>query len=109
MSDSNLGNRSESGSGELARSMRARPDYPRMRELPKYRVLLHNDDVHEVVFVIRTLVELTPLDVGQAKQVTLVAHTSGLAQVLVTHKERAELYREQLQSRGLRSTIEPMD
>lgn len=77
------------------------------RELPRYRVLLHNDDVNELRYVVRTIIELTRMDSGRAMQVTVTAHTSGVALVLHTHRERAELYREQFAGRGLRVTIEP--
>ena len=37
----------------------------------------------------------------------LEAHKSGVALLLVTHKERAELYLDQFQSMGLSVSIEP--
>jgi ATP-dependent Clp protease adapter protein ClpS len=37
----------------------------------------------------------------------LEAHKSGVALLLVTHKERAELYKDQFQTKGLTCTIEP--
>ena len=37
------------------------------------------------------------------------AHETGIALLLVTHKERAELYQEQFQSKGLTVTIEPAE
>ena len=80
---------------------------PRKKSLPPYKVLLHNDDVHDVMFVVETLLDLTPLTAEAATKVTLEAHKSGVALVLVTHKERAELYQDQLTSKGLTSTIEP--
>ena len=36
-------------------------------------------------------------------------HETGVALLLVTHKERAELYREQFQSKNLTVTIEPAE
>ncbi|MBX3402923.1 MAG: ATP-dependent Clp protease adaptor ClpS [Phycisphaeraceae bacterium] len=84
----------------------ARPSAP-MRALPQFRVLLHNDDVNELRYVVRTIIELTRMDSGRAMQVTVTAHTSGVALVLHTHRERAELYREQFAGRGLRVSVEP--
>ena len=40
---------------------------------------------------------------------TVEANQSGLSLLLVTHKERAELYQEQFQSKGLTVTIEPAE
>jgi ATP-dependent Clp protease adapter protein ClpS len=38
---------------------------------------------------------------------TVEAHESGVALLMVTHRERAELIQEQFQTRGLTVTIEP--
>ena len=75
--------------------------------LPLWKVLLHNDNKNEMLFVVRTIVELTPLNEQAAVVRTLEAHNTGVALLLSTHKERAELYREQFQSKGLTITIEP--
>jgi ATP-dependent Clp protease adaptor protein ClpS len=76
-------------------------------QLPKWKVLLHNDDKNEMLFVIQSIVELTPLNRQDAMNRMLEAHDQGLALLLTTHKERAELYQEQFQSKGLTVTIEP--
>ena len=60
-----------------------------------------------MLFVIRAIVELTPLNREDALNRMLEAHKSGVALLLVTHKERAELYLDQFQSKGLTITIEP--
>ncbi len=77
--------------------------------LPQYKVLLHNDDVNDVLYVVGTIVELTPLDVDQAKLRTIEADKTGVALLLITHKERAELYQEQFTSKQLTVTIEPAE
>ena len=77
--------------------------------LPPWKVLLHNDDKNDFDFVIDTIVALTPLNEQDASRRTLEAHQSGVALLLTTHKERAELYREQFQSKGLTVTIEPAE
>lgn len=79
------------------------------RQLPPYRVLLHNDDVNSVDHVIVSLLKLTPLNLQQAAEVTMEADATGVALVLVTHQELAELYQEQLQSQTLTVTIEPAE
>ena len=77
------------------------------KPLPLWKVLLHNDNKNDIVFVVMTIVELTPLNEQAAKQRTVEADKTGVALILVTHKERAELYQEQFQSKGLTVTIEP--
>jgi ATP-dependent Clp protease adaptor protein ClpS len=83
------------------------PAKPPPQQLPPYKVLLHNDDKNEMLFVIQSIVELTPLNRQDALNRMLEAHESGVALLLVTHKERAELYQEQFKSKGLIVTIEP--
>ena len=77
--------------------------------LPPWKVLLHNDDQNDMQFVVQAIVSLTPLNLEAAAVRTLEAHQSGLALLLTTHKERAELYQEQFQSKGLTVTIEPAE
>ncbi len=78
-------------------------------QLPPYRVLLHNDDVNTLEDVVLTVVELTPLNETAAIRATVECHKRGLSLLLVTHKERAELYVEQFKSKLLKVTIEPAD
>jgi ATP-dependent Clp protease adaptor protein ClpS len=75
--------------------------------LPPWKVLLHNDDKNGIDFVIGTIMELTPLNEMEAKTRTSEADKTGVALLLVTHKERAELYQDQFKSKGLTVTIEP--
>jgi ATP-dependent Clp protease adapter protein ClpS len=77
--------------------------------MPPWKVLLHNDDKNDIGFVIGTIMELTPLNEMEAKVRTTEADKTGVALLLVTHKERAELYQEQFQSKGLTVTIEPAE
>jgi len=77
--------------------------------LPPWKVLLHNDDKNSVEFVVVTIMELTPLKEEEAVVRTLEAHEQKVSLLLVTHKERAELYQEQFQSKGLTVTIEPTE
>ena len=74
--------------------------------LPPWKVLLHNDDKNDVLHVVSTIVELTPLNEQDAVKRTEEAHKTGVSLLLVTHKERAELYEEQFQSKSLTVTIE---
>jgi ATP-dependent Clp protease adaptor protein ClpS len=77
--------------------------------LPPWKVLLHNDDKNSMPYVISSIMELTPLNQQDAEQRMMEAHKTGVALLLVTHKERAELYKDQFQSKGLTVTIEPAE
>lgn len=79
---------------------------PVSKPLDQYKVLLHNDDVHEMMFVVQSIVEVVPMAAKQAFTVMAEAHQTGVALVTVTHLELAELYRERFQSKGLTATIE---
>lgn len=79
------------------------------KQLPPWKVLLHNDDKNPIEFVVLTIIELTPLNKEDAVQRTLEAHNNGLTLLLTTHKERAELYKDQFTSKGLTVTIEPAE
>jgi len=86
---------------------KTRPSPPKVENLPLFKVLLHNDEINTMEHVVRSLVILTPHDVRRAKAIMAEAHKTGLALVLVTHQERAELYQEQFQSLSLKVSIEP--
>lgn len=79
---------------------------PVSKPLDQYKVLLHNDDVHEMMFVVQSIVEVVPMAAKQAFTVMAEAHQTGVALVTVTHLELAELYQERFQSKGLTATIE---
>lgn len=76
----------------------------RMEELPQYRVILLNDEVNEFGDVVRRVCELTPLSKKDAIERTTEAHKIGHSLLLMTHKERAELFQQQFAS--LRPPIE---
>lgn len=84
-----------------------KPKLPGM--LPPWKVLLHNDDHNEMMFVVLTVMDLVKLKEQEAVIRTLEAHETGVALLVVTHKERAELYRDQFESKGLTVTIEPAE
>ena len=85
------------------------PRKPPSKHLPPWKVLLHNDDKNDYLFVVTTIVQLTPLKEQEAVLRMKEAHETGVALLLTTHKERAELYQEQFQSKGLTVTIEPAE
>ena len=79
----------------------------RPRRLPPYKVLLHNDEVNTFEHVIRSIVQIAALQPEEAIVKALEAHETGVALLLVTHLERAELYADQFTSVKLTVTIEP--
>ena len=75
---------------------------------PRYRVLLHNDPVNPMEYVVTSLREVVPsLSEQDAMAVMLEAHNSGVGLVIVCDIEPAEFYCESLKAKGLTSTIEP--
>lgn len=80
-----------------------------LRLLPRYRVILHNDDVHSMDEVIVALIRTVPaLSFDTATAIMFEAHKTGHAEVIVCPREPAEYYRERLESYSLTSTIEPV-
>ena len=78
--------------------VRPSPATPKTDTLPPWNVLLHNDEVNEMGFVIESLCRFARL--------TMEAHRKGLSLVLATHREHAELVAEQLTALKLTVTIE---
>ncbi len=81
---------------------------PRPSEaLPRFRVILQaSDSGTDMMHVIRTIMELTRLCRAEATHKMWQAHHSGRSLLIITYKERAELYVEQFKARGLEVTIE---
>jgi ATP-dependent Clp protease adaptor protein ClpS len=77
--------------------------------LPPWNVLLHNDEVNEMGFVIESLCRFARLSVPAATRCMMEAHKKGLALVVSTHREHAELLAEQFTSLRLNVTIEPAE
>jgi ATP-dependent Clp protease adaptor protein ClpS len=87
---------------------RPRPDTapPRVDRLPPWNVLLHNDEVNDMGYVVEAIIALTPLKPECAIERMFEAHRTGVALLLSTHKEHAELLQEQFASKRLKITIE---
>jgi len=74
---------------------------------PKYKVLLHNDPVNTMDYVVETLRQVVPqLSEQDALNIMLETHNSGIGLVIVCDLEPAEFYSESLKAKGLTSTIE---
>jgi len=80
---------------------------------PLYRVLIHNDDVTPMDFVVRVLEEIFRLDASRSVAVMWEAHTKGVAHVVTEPLESAEFHVDQCRSLSrarrfpLTFTIEP--
>ncbi len=74
---------------------------------PKYKVLLHNDPVNTMDYVVESLRQVVPqLSEQDALNIMLETHNSGVGLVIVCDLEPAEFYSESLKAKGLTSTIE---
>ena len=85
---------------------RKAPKRPAFRPLPPWKLLLHKDDKNAFEDVIKVIRRLTPLSEQDATLRTLEAHETGVALLLTTHRERAELYVDQFATFGLTATAE---
>ena len=75
---------------------------------PRYKVLLHNDPVNSMEYVVATLRQVVPqLSEQDCMAVMLEAHNTGVGLVIVCDLEPAEFYCETLKGKGLTSSIEP--
>ena len=79
------------------------------RRLPRFKLILHHNDALELMFIVRTVMELTRLCRAEATHKMWQAYHSGQSVLLITYKERAELYAEQFTDRGLTVSIEPQE
>src|SRR5215510_13129321 len=77
------------------------------RQLPSYKVVLLRDAINDLMFIVRTVMELTRLCRAEATHKMWEAHHCGRSVLLTTYLERAELYVQQFTSRNLRVTLEP--
>jgi ATP-dependent Clp protease adaptor protein ClpS len=85
-------------------------DYQGRRQpgpLPRYQLILLNDDKADLMAVVRTIMELTHFCRAEATHRMWQAHHSGRSILLMTHRERAELYVEQFAGKGITVKVEP--
>jgi ATP-dependent Clp protease adapter protein ClpS len=104
----------------MSESSADRPEIPRLpnpvpgqtrppdvtRQLPRCQLVLHYDAAHDLMFVVRSVMELTRFPRAEATYKMWQAHHNGRSILLFTHRERAELYAEQFASKGLTVTVE---
>jgi ATP-dependent Clp protease adaptor protein ClpS len=97
------GSGSGSGSGAAAtksKPKRERKTLPGMRKLPPYNVVLLDDDDHSYAYVIEMLGDVFGYDVDKALGMAEEVDGNGRVIVLTTHKEHAELKRDQILGYG---------
>jgi ATP-dependent Clp protease adaptor protein ClpS len=70
------------------------------RRLPPYNVVILNDEEHTFPYVIELLIKLFRHALPKAEELTWRIHTTGRAIVYTTHKELAELRRDQVIAYG---------
>lgn len=75
-------------------------------QCPRYKVILHNDEVNDVYHVQKALREVVGLSEQTAHKIMYTAHTQGKALVIICVLEMAEFYKEQLQNRNLTVSLE---
>ena len=69
-----------------------------VRQAPQCRVLIHNDDVTPMDFVVCVLLEVFKKNEADAIEIMLTAHSTGVALVAVLPLEEAELRVDQAHS-----------
>jgi len=68
------------------------------RNCPMYRVLIHNDDVTPMDFVVQVLVDIFKKNLAEAGEIMFTAHETQVALVVVLPLEQAELRIDQAHS-----------
>ncbi|HOA53900.1 MAG TPA: ATP-dependent Clp protease adaptor ClpS [Thermogutta sp.] len=87
--------------GEIqVRPRRKRRERTDTRHIPRYHVILWNDDDHTYEYVIKMLMQLFGHPFEKAYQMAKEVDLSGRCIVLTTTKEHAELKRDQIHAFG---------
>lgn len=78
----------------------------KVNQLPPWKLILHNDDVNTAEHVVERVQEILSFDVDKALEVVIEAHEKGVAFLLTTHQEKAELFVDMFSSCGITVTAE---
>ena len=79
-----------------------------LEHIPHFAVILHNDELHSMDFVVESLLKSVPgLSQPEAIGIMLETHEKGQGVVIVCPLEQAEHYRDRIRSFKLGCTIEP--
>ena len=108
MAEENVSTSESSGDGSSAggaaatkaKPKRERKTKPNTRKLPPYNVVLLDDDDHSYAYVIEMLGDIFGYDVDKALGMAEEVDGSGRVIVFTTHKEHAELKRDQILGYG---------
>lgn len=79
---------------------------PKVDQLPPWKLILHNDDFNTAEHIVQKLQEITKLEEEIAARRAVEAHENGVALLLTTHKEKAELLIEMFESCKITVTME---
>ena len=74
--------------------------------LPRFKLVLVHDAAADLMFVVRSVMELTRFPRAEATHKMWEAHHGGRSVLLLTYRERAELFVEQFAEKGLTVMIE---
>jgi len=70
-----------------------------------YSLILHNDDVHDFMYVIDSLIEVCDHDLVQAEQCTYLVHYRGACEIKVGKHEKLKSLYNKLERKGLTVSI----
>jgi ATP-dependent Clp protease adapter protein ClpS len=84
------------------------PGHRQPGPLPRWRLVLLNCGMTDLMVIVRTIMELTHFCRTEATHKMWQAHHWGRALLLTTHRERAELYVEQFADKGVVVAVEPV-
>lgn len=78
---------------------------PNMEKNPQkgkdYSLILHNDDIHDFLYVIDSLIEVCDHDSVQAEQCTFIVHYHGECDVKIGKHEQLKVMYNELLNKGL--------
>jgi len=97
----------EAAKPKAAATTRPRPGLPKSKKLPPWKVVLHNDEVSDMLDVVAAIQQVTRLTREVAIRKMLEAHTRGRAVLVTVHREKAELFVQQFAGWKLTATAEP--
>ena len=105
--------KAQSAGAVAAKTQQDQETRSRTQHAPRYRVLIHNDDVTPMEFVVSTLRSVFHKRMTEAVTIMLRAHTTGIAHVDTLPLEQAEFRVDQahslarVQKLPLKLTYEP--
>jgi ATP-dependent Clp protease adapter protein ClpS len=73
---------------------------PKNEPLKHYHVILHDSDKHTPEYVFKMITEIFHYEKEKVIEIIKKVHYEGKVIVATTHKEKAELYQEQIHSYG---------